>query len=94
MRLRLSGSANTCAGLDPRDQQTNIFFVGIHNNESYGSDTDSLLDLDELLVSSFDPDISENEEEVGGQENAKSLGLELSPLSLRAIYVGYQWKEG
>ena len=37
---------------------------------------ESLPHLDELLVSSFDPDISDNEEEVGAQENADSLGLE------------------
>ena len=60
----------------------------IHNNENYGSDAESLPDLDELLVSSFDPDISDNEEEFGAQENADSLGLELRALLLRAIFVG------
>ena len=54
----------------------------IHNNENDGSDVASLLDLDELLASSFNPDISDNEEEVGGQENADSHRA----LSLRAIF--------
>ena len=43
---------------------------------STGSDAESLPDLDELLALSFNPDISDNEEEVRGQENADSLGLE------------------
>ena len=47
------------------------------------SDTDSLPDLDEFLASSFDPDISD-EDEVGGQDNDDSLGLDL-----RAPFVGY-----
>ena len=50
---------------------------------------ESLTDLDELLSSSFDPDISGNEEEVGRQENVDTLGLEFRALSLRVILVGY-----
>ena len=46
-------------------------------NDGTGSDTESLPDLDEFLAFSFDPDISDNEEEVGGQENADSLGCDL-----------------
>ena len=37
----------------------------VHNNENYGSGKESLPDLDELLTS-FDPDISDNEEDFGG----------------------------
>ena len=44
----------------------------IHNNEKYGSDAESLPDLDEFLASSFDAAISEDEEEVGGQESGGS----------------------
>ena len=40
-----------------------------------GSDMDSLPDFDECLASSFDPDLSDNENKVGRQENADSLGL-------------------
>ena len=54
-----------------------------------GSDTESLPDLDEFLDSSFDSDISDHEEEVGGQENADSLRLDLRALSLCAIFVMY-----
>ena len=39
-------------------------------------------DLDKLLAYSFDPDISDNEKEVGGLDNANSLGLELRALEL------------
>ena len=54
---------------------------GIHNNENYASYVENLPNLDELLVSNFDPHISDNEEDaegqedVGGQEDADSLGL-------------------
>ena len=41
-----------------------------------GSDMKSLPDLDEFLASSVDPDHSDNEK-VGGQEKADSLGLDL-----------------
>ena len=51
----------------------------IHNNENYSTDADSL--PNEFLVFSFDPDISDNEEEVAGEENADSLGM-----GLRALY--------
>ena len=64
----------------------------IHNNEIYGSDADSLADLDGFRVSRFDADISDREEEVGGKGNADSLGLELRGLSLQHIFVGYQWR--
>ena len=57
-------------------------------SDSSGSDTESLPDLDEFLASSFGPDISDNEE-VGGQENAGSLSLDLRALSIEAIFVGY-----
>ena len=45
----------------------------------FGSDMESLPDFDvhEFLVSSFDPDLADNKEKVGGQENADSLGLDL-----------------
>ena len=61
----------------------------IHNNGKrwHGSDAERLTDLDKFLASSFDPDISDNEEEVG--ENADSLGLDLRALSLQTIFVGY-----
>ena len=42
-----------------------------------GSGTESFPDMDEFLASNFDPDLADNEEEVGGQENADSLGLDL-----------------
>ena len=58
-----------------------------------GSDTESLPDLNEFLASRFDPNISDNEEEVGGQENADSWGLELRALSLWAIFVKCQQLE-
>ena len=46
----------------------------IHSSENYGSDPESLLDFDDLLVSSFHPDIPD--EEVGlEQEHAGSLRL-------------------
>ena len=63
----------------------------IHNIENYGSVTKRLPDLDELLASSFDPDISDSEEGVRGQENTDSLRLDLRALSLLASFVGYQW---
>ena len=44
--------------------------------------------LDELLASSFDQDISDNEEDVGGQENADSLGLELEPYQFKPFLLG------
>ena len=53
-----------------------------------GSDTESLPDLDEFLVSSFNPDVSDKGE-IGEQENAVSVGLDLRALSLPAIFVGY-----
>ena len=37
-----------------------------------GSDTQSLKYLDEFLGFGFDPDLSDNEEKVGEQENADS----------------------
>ena len=55
----------------------------VHNNENYGSDTESLPNLDEFLAFSIDPNILDNEEEIGGQENADSLGLEF-----RAFFIG------
>ena len=58
-------------------------------NDSSGSDTELLPGLDEFLVSIFDSDISDTKEEVGEQENAYSLGLDLRALSLWAIYVWY-----
>ena len=65
----------------------------LYNNESkLRSDLESLPNLDEFLASSFDRDISDNEEEVGVQENADSLGLELRALSLWAIFVRYRWQ--
>ena len=39
--------------------------------------TASLPALDEFLASSFDSDISDNEEDVEGQEDADSLGMDL-----------------
>ena len=56
-------------------------------NNGSGSDTESLMDLDESLASTFDPDISDNKEKAGGQENADSLGLDLRALSLRVVVV-------
>ena len=53
----------------------------IHNNENCGSDAENLPDLDELLAFIFHPDNSVNEDEVGRQENADSLGLDLRALS-------------
>ena len=41
------------------------FITLIHNNENYGSDMKSLPDLDEFLASSFDPGISDGNEELG-----------------------------
>ena len=67
------------------------FRCSIHNNENDSSDTESLPDLDELLASSIDPDISDNKKEVGAQENADSLWLEHRALSHRAIFVRYRW---
>ena len=64
----------------------------IHNNENHGSDAERLPDLDELLVSSFNPTVSNNDEEVGRQENADSLALELKTLSIQAIFAGYPWQ--
>ena len=46
----------------------------IHNNENCGSDTERLPDLDELLASSSDSDISGNKEELGRQDNADNFG--------------------
>ena len=48
----------------------------IHNNENRDSDVESLSDLDELLVSSFKPDVSDDEKEDAGQVNTDSSGLE------------------
>ena len=42
-----------------------------------GNDKESLLNMDEFLASSLDPDLANNEEKAGGQENADSLGLDL-----------------
>ena len=57
--------------------------------DSSGSDTESLPDLDEFLASSFDPDLSDNEKEVGGQENADSLGLDLrAPCRFEPLWLG------
>ena len=53
-----------------------------------GSDTESLPDLDEFLASIFDPDISDNKEEVWGEENTDSLGLDV-----RAIFVRLHQQE-
>ena len=50
--------------------------------KSDGSDTESSPDLIEFLVVSFDSDILDNKEELGGQKNADILGLDLGPLSL------------
>ena len=57
-------------------------------NNSSGSDTESLPDLDEFLASNFDPDISEKE--VGDMGECWQLRVRhLRALSLRAIFVGY-----
>ena len=65
-----------------------IFTIMASDNS--GSKTESLPDLGEFLASSFNVDISDNKEEIGGQENADGLGLDLRALSLRAIFVEYQ----
>ena len=52
-----------------------IFTIMASNGNA--SDTESLPDLDEFPVSSFDPDLSDNEGKIGRQENADSLGLDL-----------------
>ena len=49
----------------------------IMSSDFSGSDMKSLPDLDEFQMSSFDPDLSNNEKKVGGQENADSLGVDL-----------------
>ena len=59
-----------------------MLLCSIHNNENYGSDAEGLPDFEELLESSFNPDISENEEEVEENDYDDSLGLELTALSL------------
>ena len=43
-----------------------VLRCSIHNNKNYGSDSAGLPHLEELLASSFDPDISDSEGEVGG----------------------------
>ena len=40
------------------------------------SDMESSPDLEEFLASSFYPDVSNNEEQAGGQDNEDTLGLE------------------
>ena len=70
-------------------EQIAVVIFTIMANDSSGGDTESLPELHEFLACSFDPDISDNKEEVGGQENADSLGLDLRVLWLRAIFAGY-----
>ena len=41
-----------------------------------GRDRERLPDLDEFRVSGFHPDLSDNEEKVGGQEDTDTLGLD------------------
>ena len=43
-----------------------VLRCSINNNENNGSGAEILPDLDELPVFSFDPDISYNDEDVGG----------------------------
>ena len=66
-----------------------MLHCSIHNNENYGSDTESLPNLDELLASRCNPDTSDDEG-AGGQENADSLELEHRALSLWAILAGWR----
>ena len=62
--------------MSPVFQRFTVVIFIIMTNDGSGSDMDSLPDLDDLLVSSFDANIPNNEEGVGGQEDADSLGLE------------------
>ena len=59
-------------------------------SDGRGSETESLNDFDEFLASSIDPDISDNEEQVAGQEKADRSGLDLTAQSLPAIFVRYR----
>ena len=63
-----------------------MLHCSIHINEKLPQWCGKLPDMDELLVPSFHPDISDDEEKVEGQENADSLGLE--PRSFESFLLG------